>query len=171
VVRYLEAYRMRAFSGITVLPRLSWDIKAKPWLAAKGAKSAVRRDSASARGLASASRTSENVMAWRTRLLYRAPLVARFATGVPVRNVSRCYGGYNRAKCPNPEQEPGHREKSSREQEGRDFTVRYERATVKRADYPSLLVPDLRCPSRHHQPIGRTDPDSARRSYRCGATW
>jgi hypothetical protein len=32
VVRYLEAYRMRAFSGITVLPRLSWDIKAKPWL-------------------------------------------------------------------------------------------------------------------------------------------
>jgi hypothetical protein len=28
VVRYLEAYRMRAFSGITVLPRLYWDIKA-----------------------------------------------------------------------------------------------------------------------------------------------
>jgi hypothetical protein len=35
VVRYLEAYRMRAFSGITVLPRLSWDIKAKPWLVVK----------------------------------------------------------------------------------------------------------------------------------------
>jgi hypothetical protein len=32
VVRYLEAYRMCAFSGLTVLYRLSWDIKAKPWL-------------------------------------------------------------------------------------------------------------------------------------------
>jgi len=32
VVRYLVDYRMRAFSGITVVPRLFWDIKAEPWL-------------------------------------------------------------------------------------------------------------------------------------------
>jgi len=32
VVRYLEAYRMRAFAGSTVVPRLFWDIKAKPCL-------------------------------------------------------------------------------------------------------------------------------------------
>jgi hypothetical protein len=35
VVRYLEAYRMCAFSGLTVLYRLSWDIKAKPWLVSR----------------------------------------------------------------------------------------------------------------------------------------
>jgi len=32
VVRYLEAYRMRAFAGSTVVPRLLRDIKAEPWL-------------------------------------------------------------------------------------------------------------------------------------------
>jgi hypothetical protein len=32
VVRYLEAHRKRAFSGITEVPRSSMDIKAEPWL-------------------------------------------------------------------------------------------------------------------------------------------